>query len=91
MISLNLNLFPDTLLGDAKNWLIKSHKNSLWSNIRSSFIEKFGDPKILASWKGVILGFKQKENDTLTDTWERFRVLIKSMHALSDWIILQCF
>jgi hypothetical protein len=42
----------------------------------------FGDPKILASWKGAILGFKQKENDTLTDPWERFRDLIKSMHAL---------
>jgi hypothetical protein len=58
---------------------------------RSSFIAKFGDPKIFAGWKGAVIGFKQKENETPTGAWERFRVLIKSTHGLSDWILLHCF
>jgi hypothetical protein len=79
------------LLGDAKDWVIKWHKNSSWSHIRCSFIEKIGDPNILAGWKGAVFGFKQKENETLPVAWERFRVLIKSTHGLSDWIILHYF
>jgi hypothetical protein len=84
-------LFPHTSLGDAKDWVIKWHGNCLWSNNRSAFIEKFGVPKILAGWKGGTIVFKQKENENLTDAWESFRVLIKSTHGLSDWIILYYF
>jgi hypothetical protein len=84
-------LFPHTLTGDVKDWVIKWHKTRSWSNIRADFIEKFGDPKILAGWKGFILGFKQRENETLTDFWEKNRVLIKSTHGLSDWIVLHYF
>jgi hypothetical protein len=37
--------FPHTLQGDAKEWVIKWHKNSSWCNLRSAFMEKIGYPK----------------------------------------------
>jgi hypothetical protein len=87
-------LFPQRLIPlqrDVKECVIKWHKNNSWSNIRSTFIGKFGDPKILVDWKEIIEGFKQKVNETLTNAWGSFRVLIEFAHGLSDWTILHCF
>jgi hypothetical protein len=75
-------LLHHTLQGEVKEWVIKWHKKSLWSNIWFAFIEKFGNPKVTAGMKGTIIAFKQRENETLTDTCERFRFLIKSTHGL---------
>jgi hypothetical protein len=38
-------LFPHSLQGEAKNWVVKCHSKSSLSNIRSAFIGKFGEPK----------------------------------------------
>jgi hypothetical protein len=70
-------LFHHTLQGEFKEWVIKWHKKSSWSNIRFAFIEIFGDPKVTAGMKGTIIAFKQRKNETLTEACERFIFLIK--------------
>jgi hypothetical protein len=56
--SIKVKLFPHSLLGYAKDWVIKWHKDNSWSNLKSTFITKFGDPKVIACCKGTVLPFK---------------------------------
>jgi hypothetical protein len=87
-------LFSYTLSGDASKWMIDCPKGNFdsWFNIKASFIEKFGPPNAITCNRSLILAFKQLDDETLTEAWERFRELIYGTeHGLRDWMILHTF
>ena len=78
-------LFPQSLTQIAKIWYDNTPKRYLksWYNVRASFLDRFG--KCTLYHKKIILDFKQQENETLTETWLRFKKLAFNMeHGLKD-------
>ncbi|XP_070009686.1 uncharacterized protein [Nicotiana sylvestris] len=66
-----LTLFPFSLLGEAKEWLQKEPANSFhtWDDLEKKFLIKFFPTKKTKSLRSQILGFQQRDDETLRQAW----------------------
>ena len=92
---IKLKLFPFSLRGRAKDWLLSLPKNSIssWTKCKDAFIGKYYPPAKIISLRSSIMNFKQLDNEHVAQAWERMKSLVKNCptHGLTTWMIIQTF
>src|SRR3954454_4134620 len=90
-----LKLFPFSLRGRAKDWLLSLPRNNIdsWVKCKDAFIENFYPPAKIISLKSDIMKFRQSDSEHVAQTWERMKSLVKKCltHGLTTWMIIQSF
>src|SRR3954462_13542613 len=92
---IKLKLFPFSLRGKAKEWLLSLPGNSIdsWIKCKDAFIGKYYPPAKIISMRSDIMKFKQLDNEHVALAWERMKSLVKNCptHGLTAWMIIQTF
>ena len=92
---IKLKLFPFSLRGRAKEWLLSLPRNSIdsWTKCKDAFIGKYYPPAKIISLRSSIMNFKQFDNEHVAQAWERMKSLVKNCptHGLTTWMIIQTF
>ena len=92
---IKLKLFPFSLRGRAKEWLLSLPRNSInsWTKCKDAFIGKYYPPAKIISLRSSIMNFKQLDNEHVAQAWERMKSLVKNCptHGLTTWMIIQTF
>ncbi|XP_070022361.1 uncharacterized protein [Nicotiana sylvestris] len=90
-----LLLFPFSLLGEAKEWLQKELANSIytWDYLAKKFLIKFFPTKKTKSLRSQILGFQQRNGETIHQAWERYKKLLRDCphHCQTDEVLGHTF
>jgi hypothetical protein len=85
-------LFPFSLRGRAKDWLLSLPRNSIdsWNKCKNAFIGKYYPPAKIISLHSDIMKFRQFDNEHVAQTWERMKSMIKNCptHGLTTWMIV---
>jgi hypothetical protein len=70
---IKLKLFPFSLRGRAKDWLLSLPRNSIdsWVTCKDAFIRKYYPPAKIISLRSDIMRFKQFDNEHVAQAWER--------------------
>ena len=73
--AVKLRLFPFSLRGRAKEWLLSLPRNTItsWVGCTSLFMTKFSPPAKTMQLRSNITGFRQEEREPLTLAWERMK------------------
>jgi len=92
---IKMKLFPFSLRGRAKDWLLSLPKNSIdsWVKCKNAFIGKYYPPAKIISLRSEIMKFRQNDNEHVAQAWERMKSLVKNCptHGLTTWMIIQTF
>jgi len=92
---IKLKLFPFSLRGRAKDWLLSLPKNSIdsWTKCKDAFIGRYYPPAKIISLRSSIMNFKQLDTEHVAQAWERMKTLVKNCptHGLTTWMIIQTF
>ena len=92
---IKLKLFPFSLRGRAKEWLLSLPRNSIdsWTKCKYAFIGKYYPPNKIISLRSSIMNFKQFDNEHVSQARERMKSLVKNCptHGLNAWMIIQTF
>jgi hypothetical protein len=92
---IKLKLFPFSLRGRAKDWLLSLPRNRIdsWVPCKDAFIGKYYPPTKIVSLRSDIMKFKQFDNEHVAQAWERMKSLIKNCptHGHTTWMIIQTF
>src|SRR3954452_21306697 len=90
-----LKLFPFSLRGRAKDWLISLPRNSIdsWVKCKDAFIGKYYPPTKIISLRSDIMKLSQLDNEHVAQAWEIMKSLVKNCptHGLTTWMIIQTF
>src|SRR3954462_7022991 len=90
-----MKLFPFSLRGRAKDWLLSLPRNSIdsWVKCKDAFIGKYYPPAKIISLRSDITKFRQFDNEHVAQAWERMKSLVKNCftHGLTTWMIIQTF
>ncbi|XP_027357501.1 uncharacterized protein LOC113866902 [Abrus precatorius] len=93
--AIRLRLFPFSLRSRAKQWLNSLPRGSItsWEAMAEKFLTKYFPPAKTAKMRNDISSFYQLELETLYDTWERFKELLRKCphHGILDWLQVQTF
>jgi hypothetical protein len=92
---INLKLFPFSLRGRAKDWLLSLPRNSIdsWVKCKDAFVGKYYPPAKIIALRSDIMKFRQFGNEHVAQAWERMKSMIKNCptHGLTTWMIIQTF
>src|SRR3954453_9013049 len=90
-----LKLFPFSLRGRAKDWLLSLPRNSIdsWVKCKDAFIGKYYPPSKIISLRSDIMNFVQSDSEHVAQAWERMKSLVKNCptHGLTTWMVIQTF
>ncbi|XP_017428587.2 uncharacterized protein LOC108336625 [Vigna angularis] len=77
--AIRLSLFPFSLAGNAKKWLNSFPERSLtgWDDVVSKFLQKYFPQSKINKGKQEISSFQQEPEETLSQTWDRFKGLLR--------------
>ncbi|KAK2449189.1 hypothetical protein QL285_008407 [Trifolium repens] len=93
--AIRLRLFPFSLRDRARAWLqsLPSNPVTTWDELKKVFLARFFPPSKTTMLRAQINGFKQKDNKSLFETWERYKDMIRlcPYHGLEDWLIIHTF
>ena len=93
--AIRLRLFPFSLRDKAKSWLnsLPSGSITTWDILAQKFLAKFFPPAKTARLRTEIATFRQLEGESLYETWERFKDLLRRCphHGVADWLQLHTF
>src|SRR3989337_3170753 len=93
--ALKLCLFPFSLRGKAKEWLLALFRGNItsWADCCSKFLSKFCPPAKIMQLRSQIKGFKQEEHEPLALVWDRMKEAIRNCpnHGMEEWLILHMF
>ncbi|CAM8953685.1 unnamed protein product [Rhodiola kirilowii] len=72
-----LRLFPFSLMGKAKDWLWSHDASTFttWNELAQAFLLQYFPPAKTQRLKNLINSFKQGEDETFYEAWERFMEL----------------
>jgi hypothetical protein len=92
---IKLKLFPFSLRGKAKDWLLSLPKNCIdsWAKCKDAFIGRYNPPTKIIALCSNIMKFSQFDNEHVAQAWERMKSMIKNCptHRLTTWMIVQTF
>jgi hypothetical protein len=92
---IKLKLFPFSLRGKSKDWLLSLPKNSIdsWAKCKNAFIDRYYPPAKNIALCSNIMKFSQFDNERVAQAWERMKSMIKNYptHGLTTWMIVQTF
>ena len=76
--ALRLTLFSYSLRDGAKAWLNSFAPGSIrtWDELAEKFLSKYFPPNRNAKLRSEIVGFRQLEDETFSEAWERFKELL---------------
>jgi hypothetical protein len=89
-----LKLFPFSLRGKAKDWLLSLPDGSInsWDNLREAFIKKYCHVAKILQNRIIILSFKENDNEHVATAWERLKIMLRNpLHGVNEWIVLHSF
>ena len=90
-----LHLFPFSLRGKAKDWLLALPTGTItsWEECTNIFMTKFFPPTKTMQLRSNITGFRQEDREPLALAWERMKVSIRNCpnHGMEEWLILHLF
>lgn len=93
--ALRLTLFPYSLRDGAKAWLnyFAPGLISTWNELAERFLIKYFPPTRNAKLRSEIVGFRQNEEETFSEAWERFKKLLQKCphHGLPHCIQMEIF
>src|SRR4051812_4786634 len=77
---IKLQLFPFSLRGKAKEWLLSLPRNSIdsWTKCKDAFIGKYYPPSKIIFMRSDIMKFKQLDNEHVAQSWEIMKSLVKN-------------
>ena len=77
---IKLKLFPFSLRGKAKDWLLSLTKNSIdsWAKCKDAFIGRYYPPAKIISLRSNIMKFTQFDNEHVAQAWETMKSMIKN-------------
>ncbi|XP_019256482.1 PREDICTED: uncharacterized protein LOC109234897 [Nicotiana attenuata] len=82
-------------MGEAKEWLQKDLANSIhnWDDLARKFLIRFFPTKKTKSLRSYILGFQQRDGETLRQAWERYKKLLRDCphHCQTDEVLGHIF
>jgi hypothetical protein len=72
-----LKLFPFSLRGKAKDWLLSLSNGSInsWDNFRETCIKKILSSYKILQNRNIIHSFKQNDNEHVATSWERLKIM----------------
>jgi hypothetical protein len=75
---IKLKLFPFSLRGRAKDWLLSLPRNSIdsWDKCKDAFIGKYYPPTKIIALRSDIMKFRQFDNEHVAQAWERMKSMI---------------
>jgi hypothetical protein len=92
---IKLKLFPFSLRGKAKDWLLSLPRNNIdsWAKCKDAFIGKYYPPAKIIALRSDIIKFRQFDNEHVAQAWERIKFMIKNCptHGLTTWMIVETF
>ncbi|KAL5569743.1 hypothetical protein UlMin_026318 [Ulmus minor] len=90
-----LRLFPYSLKDRAKVWLNSLEPNSVtsWNGLAEKFITKYFPPTKNARMRNDITSFRQTDDESLFEAWERFKDLLRRCphHGIPICIQMETF
>ena len=90
-----LILFPFSLRGRSKEWLLSLPKNSIdsWTKCKDAFIGKYYPPAIIIQLRSNIMNFRQNDNEHVAMAWDRIKLMLRTCpsHGVNEWTILRSF
>ncbi|KAJ9558375.1 hypothetical protein OSB04_012989 [Centaurea solstitialis] len=93
--AVRLRLLPFTLTDRAKAWINSFKPNSLitWNVLAEKFLQKYFPPTRNVKLRNDIVLFRQGEDETVSDAWERFKELLRQCphHGIPHCIQLETF
>jgi hypothetical protein len=88
-------LFPFSLRGKAKDWLLSLPNGSInsWNNLREAFIKKYYHSVKNLQNINNILSFQQNDNEHVATAWKRLKIMLRTCpsHGVNEWMILHSF
>jgi hypothetical protein len=77
---IKLKLFPYSLRGRAKDWLLSLPRNSTDSLVKckDAFIGKYYPPAKIIALRSDIMKFRKFDNEHVAQAWERMKSMIKN-------------
>lgn len=92
---LKLKLFPFSLRGKAKEWLLSLPTASIksWDDLKEAFIKKYYPPVKILQNRNNILSFRQNDNEHVAMAWDRIKLMLRTCpsHGVNEWTILHSF
>lgn len=89
---LRLHLFPIFLGERLQSWLKLLETGSItnWTQMIKTFLAKYFPPAKTTQYRSRITSFKQKDEESLSDTYDRFKNLEREYphHKLEKWLRL---
>ena len=93
--AVKLRLFPFSLRGKSKDWLLAFPKGTItsWDECTNIFMTKFFPPAKTMQLRSNITGFRQEDREPLALAWERIKEATMNCpsHGMEDWLILHLF
>lgn len=90
---LKLKLFPYSLRDRARAWLNSLPPDSIvtWNDLAEKFLMKYFPPTKNAKLRNDITSFQQLEGESLYETWERYKELLRRCphHGIPFWIQME--
>ena len=93
--AIKLRLFPLTLKDRAKKWLLNLPRGSIttWTQLSEKFVEQYFPPHKTGELRGRISSFRQTDDETLYDAWQRFSELLRRCphHGFEPYLLVEFF
>ncbi|CAL1356087.1 unnamed protein product [Linum trigynum] len=93
--AIRLRMFSFSLLGNASHWFQNLTPRSIttWGQLEKTFLDKYFPPAKAMKRQEEIVTFKQAEDESLTEAWERYKELLMRCpsHGLEDWNVISIF
>lgn len=90
-----MRLFPFSLKDRAREWLQSCPIDSIttWEELATKFLARFYPPVRTARMRAEINNFCQYEGESLYESWERFKVMLRKCphHGVPRWLLVQTF
>ncbi|XP_058759534.1 uncharacterized protein LOC131632822 [Vicia villosa] len=93
--AIRLRIFPFSLRDRARAWLQSLPANSVttWNELKKVFLARYFSPSKTAMLRAQINGFRQKDNESLFEAWERYKDMLRLCphHGLEEWLVIHTF
>ncbi|CAL1353311.1 unnamed protein product [Linum trigynum] len=93
--AIRLRMFSFSLIGNASHWFqnITPHSITTWAQLEKAFLDKYFPPALAMKRQEEIVTFKQADDESLTESWERYKglLMICPSNGLEDWNVIIIF
>jgi len=93
--TIGLMLFPFSIKNETKIWFYSLPNGTIttWDEMTATLMAKYLPSAKVSKLRSDIMTFSQLDDESIHDTWERYKVLLNKAlnHGLSPWLEIQFF